>query len=145
MGQALSKYHKLLVGIFLRITLQVTTAVTIMVGKIMDSDRVLQMTAIMPSSSQAISPSRLTKEFSKLWITSETHILIMEINSKLLKARFLKSKEAILSNRQHKLPLSSSNSNTLNYKSLLDSSPNNNPNSLNKFNNRPNSNLRWTL
>ena len=111
----------------------------------MDSDRVLQMTAIMPSSSQAISPSRLTKEFSKLWITSETHILIMEINNKLLKARFLKSKEAILSCRQHKFPLSNSNNNTLNYKSLLDSSPNNNPNSLNKFNNRPNSNLRWTL
>jgi hypothetical protein len=50
----------------LKITLQATLQVTTMVDLTMDSDRVLQTTAIMPSNNQAISLSRLTKEFSKL-------------------------------------------------------------------------------
>jgi hypothetical protein len=102
---------------------------------------VLLTIPIMPSNLQLISLSRPTKEFSKLWITSEAHKLIMEINSKLLKGRYLKSKETIISSCHLKHPLI----NSLKIKSLLDSSPNSNPNSLNKFNNRPNLKLRWIL
>lgn len=135
--QALSKLDKPLVVISLKTTLEVTLAATIMVGLITDSDRVLLMIPIMPSNLQPISLSRPTKEYSKLWITSAAHKLIMEINSKLLKGRYLKSKETTISSCHLKLPLT----NSLKIKSLLDSSPY----SLNKFNNRPNLKLRWIL
>jgi hypothetical protein len=137
-AKAHSKLRNLRVGIFHQTTLEATLPATIMVVRITGSDRVLQMT--LPSNHLAISLSRLTKEFSKLWITSVAHRLIMEINSKLLKVRSHKSKETITSNYHLRFPLSNSN---LKSKSLPDSSPNSNPNSLNKFNNSPNHRLRW--
>lgn len=65
----------------------------------------------------------------------------MEINSKLLKVRFLKSKETIISSYRLKFPLT----NTLKIKSQQDSSPNSNPYSLSQSNNRANLRLRLTL